>query len=151
VLVPAVSRLQEDGSVTIASDVDETFPGDADGSQAYAITDSGRERLQELLQRPVAALDDPTERHKLMIKLGFIHHLPPADRAGELDTLIDRFYGFRQEWTEALEAHDEATMAPFDAHGYRVKLVELSIEILDTIIRWLEEIRSDARPASAQP
>lgn len=149
-LLPRVTQLEEDGYVDVAKGSDDSFPGDSVDGQTFEITPTGRERLQALLRQPLAALEDPTQRHKLMIKLGFIHHLPPDERTEELDSLIDRLHEFRREWVEALEAHDDETMEPFAAHGYRVRLIELSIEIIDTITRWLEDVRAEAQSASLE-
>ena len=36
-------------------------------------------------------------------------------------------------------------MADFDRHGYRVELIDLSIEMIDTLVDWLERHREIAR------
>jgi len=139
-LLPVVSELEEKGHVQPGADDGDAFRG-AEGSHPYEITEEGRNRLEDLLRQPLADVKDPQQRHKVIIKLGFIHHLPPEERTAEFDHLIDRFVTFRREWQEIRDEHDSTTMAEFDGHGYRVELIDLSIEMIDTLIDWLERHR----------
>lgn len=142
-LLPAVSELEENGHVRLVADGEDGFP-DAKEEYPYAITDAGRERLRELLTEPLADIEDPEQRYRVIIKLGFIHHLPPEEQAEEFDRLIDRFMSFRTEYEEIRDHHDPETMADFDRHGYRVELIDLSIEMIDTLVDWLERHREQA-------
>jgi len=151
-LLPAVSELEDRGHVRLVTGGEDTFPeteeteaGTDESEYTYEITAEGRERLQELLRQPLADVEDPKQRYRVIIKLGFIHHLPPEDQAAEFGRLIDRFTTFRTEYEEVRDDHDRETMADFDRHGYRVELIDLSIEMIDTLVDWLERHREIAR------
>jgi len=143
-LLPAVSELEKKGYVRLVADGEDGFP-DSKEKYPYAITEDGRDRLQELLGKPLADVTDPKQRYQVIIKLGFIHHLPPEEQVEEFGRMIDRFATFRGEWEEIRDQHDRETMADFDRHGYRVELIDLSIEMIDTLVDWLERHQEIAR------
>lgn len=124
VLEPALARLREQGHVR--------------GSPTYRITESGRDRLRELLREPVSDVADPTQRPHLLVKLGFLHHLPPSEQDDEVARLEDQFHRARAEWIDVANAHgaDEAAHS-----GYRLELIELTIQLLDAQLEWIGELR----------
>ena len=125
-LDPTLDRLREEGYVI--------------GSQVYSLTDQGRERLRSLLREPVAAVDDPEHRPHLLVKLGFLHHLPAEGRDAELAHLEDQFHEARNAWLETARMHNEEV----DHDGFRLELVDLTVELLDTHLRWVRRLRDSA-------
>ena len=112
--------------------------GHVRGSRTYRITESGRDRLRKLVRERVSDVDDPGQRPHLLLKLGFLHHLPPSEQDEEVARLEDQFHRARAEWIEVANAHgaDEAVHS-----GYRLELIELTIQLLDTQLEWIGELR----------
>jgi len=115
--------------------------GHAAGADSYRITTAGRDRLRELLAEDVPAVDDPAHRPHLLIKLGFLHHLPPTRQDEELAALEDKFHAAREKWVEAAAVHDDPEVEMGDT-GYRRELIELTVDLLDTQLDWLGRLRA---------
>lgn len=125
---PTVSRLLEAGYLAKGED------------DRYVATQAGRDRLAALLREPVEDVADPTQQPQFVVKLGFLHHLPPAERSDELAALEDRFVRARERFADARTAHDEAVDEPV---GVRRDLQELTIRLLDVQLEWLRELPRD--------
>lgn len=123
-LGPTLDRLHEEEYLT--------------GAQEYTLTERGRDRLRTLLREPVPAVDNPSHRPHLLVKLGFLHHLPPEDQAAELAYLEDQFHQARNSWVETLTMHEEEVTSH---DGYRVELIELTVDLLDTQLEWVRRLR----------
>jgi DNA-binding PadR family transcriptional regulator len=128
-LEPTIRRLLDEGYVT--------------GTHSYAATERGRERLRELLSERVQAVDDPSHRPHLLVKLGFLHHLPPERQDEELADLEDRFHRAREKWLDAAAVHDDVDM---EGTGYRRALIDLTIELLDAQLEWIRGLRRSLAP-----
>lgn len=122
-LDPAVERLADAGRVA--------------GTGTYHITDQGEERLDELLREPVEAVHDPAHRPHLLLKLGFLHHLPEDAQRDALAALEDRFHETLSTWRDIATAHDEGV----DHVGYRRELFDLQISLLATQREWVASLR----------
>lgn len=135
-LWPAVDDLDEAGCL-------ERLPPersvDNHPGEAYALTDSGRERLGELVRQPVDDFGLGARSH-LMMKLGFLHHLPPDERAAELASLADAAQTARARLVEVRDDHDEQ-VADHDQYGFRRELLDLRLRILDVFLEWLSARR----------
>lgn len=108
------------------------------GSGTYAITEPGREHLQTLLRERVSDVTDPNHRPHLLVKLGFLHHLSRSDQREELAHLEDQFSQARSEWIEAANAHDGGATTHSEE---RLKLIDLTIQLIDTQLEWIRKHR----------
>jgi len=134
-LDPAIERLRTANHIAMVSRM--TVNGESQSTE-YEITEEGRNRLQELLQEPIPDGVVPAQHPEFMLKLGFLHHLPPAEREDQLATLVDQFEQARNRWIDIKATHEEAVSNP---PGYRRALQELTIRLNDTYLEWLDEQR----------
>ncbi|WP_159900953.1 PadR family transcriptional regulator [Salinirussus salinus] len=133
-LDPTLARLRDRGHVT------EAYTAEAG---TCALTERGRDRLQTLLRKPVAAVDDPSHRPHFLVKLGFLHHLPADEQAAELAHLEDQFHEARNEWLDVATMHREE-VPPHES--YRLELVELTADLLDAQLKWVRRLREEVEP-----
>lgn len=136
-LDPTIERLRTAEHIAMISPmtVEEEPP-----ATEYEITERGRERLQELLGEPIDA-DIVAARHPhFMLKVGFPHHLPPAEQDEQLAALADIFEQARNRWMDIKATH-QAIDAPS-----RNSRSGSTIRILSG---WMNSDRADseARPA----
>jgi len=134
-LDPTLARLRESDHVTAVHTAE---------AGTCSLTERGRDRLQTLLRGPVAAVDDPSHRPHFLVKLGFLHHLPPDEQAAELAHLEDQFHAARNEWLDIAATHREEVSTH---DGYRLDLIELTADLLDAQLRWVRRLREDVEPA----
>jgi len=137
-LDPTLARLRDRGHVT---DIHTAEAG------TCSITERGRDRLQTLLREPVTAVDDPSHHPHFLVKLGFLHHLPADEQAAELAHLEDQFHAARDEWLDIAAMHREEVSTH---EGYRLELVELTADLLDAQLRWVQRLRDDVEPEREQ-
>ena len=121
-LEPVIKRLCEDGYIT--------------GTISYSITESGRSHLRTLLCEPVSDVSNPNNRPHLLLKLGFIHHLPHDSQYEELAHLEDQFDQQRLKWMERATTHTEMTHSE-----NRPDLIDLTIRLMETQLEWIRECR----------
>lgn len=133
-LDPTLARLRDRGHVT------EAYTAAAG---TCSLTERGRDRLETLLREPVAAVDDPAHRPHFLVKLGFLHHLPPDEQAAELAHLEDQFHEARNEWLDVAAMHREEVSSH---ESYRMELVELTADLLDTQLQWVQRLREEVEP-----
>ncbi|AGB32952.1 hypothetical protein C488_09896 [Natrinema pellirubrum DSM 15624] len=132
-LEPTVERLREVGHVTAVTSVTEAGRRETE----YAITDNGRERLRTLLNEPIPDDEIPMGGPRLVLTIGFLHHLPTDERRDRLAALIDRFERARSRWHDVKATHEETLAEPT---GYRRDLQDLAIRLVDTYCQWLTEL-----------
>jgi DNA-binding PadR family transcriptional regulator len=133
ILIPTLSQLEDDGRVRSVS-IKRGF--------GYEVTDDGRDRLRTLLEEPVEDLSHPSFRSHLMMKLGFLHHLPPETQRDELRSLEDQLHQARDRLLTINERH-EAEKEPSADTGYRSDMIDLRIRIIDAFLDWLETVRPE--------
>ena len=128
VLSPARDRLLSAGHIEPASS----------GDERYVITPAGVDRLQELLRSPLeeGTVIDIDQRHRLVIRVGFLHHLPPADQIDVLAEMEDRLREERDSWEQRFSAAEEDT----DTRGYRADMADLIVRIIDSHLEWIEGV-----------
>ncbi len=134
-LEPTLERLREDGHVAAVTSVTA-----GRRETEYAITDDGRERLRTLLNEPIPEDEIPMGGPRLVLTLGFLHHLPADERSERFAALIDRFERARSRWNDVKTAHEETGAEPA---GYRRDLQELAIRLIDTYCLWLTDLRDE--------
>ena len=133
VLGPTMTRLEENGHVELSL---------ADGGDPYRITDSGVERLRSLLREPLEDVADAPLQAPMLMKLGFLHHLPLDEQRRELARLTDQLKTARAELVDLQSVHEAAVDDETDA-GYRFDLIRLRVFVLDAVIEWLDTIEID--------
>ena len=133
-LDPTLARLRDSGHVT------EAYTAEAG---TCSLTDQGHDRLRTLLREPVAAVDDPAHRPHFLVKLGFLHHPPADEQAAELAHLEDQFHEARNEWLGIATMHREELPSH---ESYRMELVELTADLLDAQLRWVQRLRDQVEP-----
>lgn len=128
VLSPARDRLLEVGHIEPA----------ATGDERYVITTSGVDRLRDLLRSPLeeGTVIDIDQRHRLVIRVGFLHHLPPGDQADVLAEMEDRLREERESWLQRFSAAD----GDADTRGYRADMADLIVRIIDSHLEWIEGV-----------
>ena len=73
----------------------------------------------------------------MLIRLGFLHHLPEKEQAAVLNTLEDRLVMEREQRVEIQQIHERER--PNDAQtGYRQDLIQLNITMLDALLEWVK-------------
>lgn len=137
-LNPTMTRLEESGHVELVLD---------ESGGSYRITDSGVDRLQSLLREPIEGISQSPLQASLVVKFGFLHHLPPAEQQQEIDALADRLRTARAELVDLRSVH-ETEVDDNAGTGYRRDLIRLRIFVLDALVEWVETIEID-RPAEA--
>ncbi|APX97736.1 PadR family transcriptional regulator [Natronorubrum daqingense] len=135
ILVPTISQLEEDGHVSAVA---------ADGSYGYEITADGRDHLQSLLDRPIDDVSHPSARSHLMVKLGFLHHLPVERRRAALRELQEQVLETRDHLLTVKSRHGEEP-SESSAPPTRGSLLDLRLLILDAVLEWLEEFEVSSR------
>jgi DNA-binding PadR family transcriptional regulator len=131
VVTPAIQDLVDDECIAPCSD---------EGQYRYRITDEGRKRLRRLVLDGLTADDvgDLKSRARVMIYIGFLHHLPEGDQAEAFESVSEALRDQRRKWREARHSHDAADEAA--NVGYRKEMVELNIQMVETFIEWLERL-----------
>jgi len=131
VLSPATKRLIENNSIKRVTKGSNT-------KYRYEITSLGKEKLDEFLRSPIEERDlmNLSSRHQLVIKLGFLHHLPKDDQESVLNNMKSNLAERLGRW----EAIQEEYHASNTQTGYREDFVQLKIEILEAHIEWIEEL-----------
>ena len=137
VLGPTMTRLEENGHVELSF---------ADGGDPYRITDSGLEQLRSLLREPLEDVEGAPLQAPLLLKLGFLHHLPLEEQRREIDRLTDRLRTARSELVELQSVHEREVDDETDA-GYRGELIRLRVFVLDAVLEWLETVEFDRSAA----
>lgn len=130
VIEPAMTGLETDGHVEVTL---------FDGVGAYRITESGRERLRSLLREPVDGLSSSPLQPQLVMKLGFLHHLPLTVQRDEVSALTDRLRTARADLVDVESLHETAVDEGTDT-GYRGELIRLRIFVLDALLEWLDTV-----------
>ena len=132
VLSSAIADLKEEEYITLSINSEES-------KYVYYITAKGKDRLHGLI-REAFETDEAfnfSNRHHVLIRLGFLHHLPEEEQAAMLNTLEDRLATEREQWVEIQQIHERER--PNDAQtGYRQDLIQLNITMLDALIEWVE-------------
>lgn len=136
ILGPTMTRLEESGHVELTL---------VDGVGTYRITESGFQRLESLLREPIEDVSSSPLQAPLVMKLGFLHQLPPAEQRAEIDALADRLRTARAELVDVKSMH-ETEVDEEHATGYRGDLIRLRIFVLDALLEWLDTIEI-GRPA----
>lgn len=128
VLSPARDRLLEAGHIEPA----------ATGDERYVITSAGVDRLEALLRSPIeeGTVIDIDQRHRLVIRVGFLHHLPPGDQSAVLAEMEDRLREERTSWQRRFSAADDDV----DSRGYRADMADLIVRIIDSHLEWIEGV-----------
>ncbi len=130
ILSPTASQLVDDGHVEVVSEAE---------SVGHRITDEGVDRLRELLREPVEDVSHPSFRPHLMMKLGFLHHLPAGEQREELDGLREQLHAARDRLLTADQSH-ETEGTDSEAVGYRSELIDLRVRIIDAFVDWLDRV-----------
>lgn len=133
VLGPTMTRLEENGYVELSL---------GDGGDPYRITDSGLERLRSLLREPLEDIEHSPLQPPLLMKLGFLHHLPLDEQRREIDRLTDRLRTARAELVDLRSVHEREVDDETDT-GYRGELIRLRILVFDAVLEWLDTIEFD--------
>lgn len=130
ILGPTMTRLEERGHVELKL---------VDGTGTYQITESGGHRLQSLLREPLEDVSGSPLQAPLVMKFGFLHHLPPTEQRHEIDALTDQLRTARAELVDVRSRHKTAVDDERDT-GYRGDLIRLRIFVLDALLEWLDTI-----------
>ena len=139
VLEPTLDRLRSAGHVAPVS-----ADGGAETKTAFEITADGRDRLADLLRRPVPADAIVTRQPQFVLKMGFLHHLPAAEQADQLAALEDRVEQERNRWLDVIDRHAAASADP---PGYRRDLQDLTVRLYDTYREWLAGLGAPSQTA----
>lgn len=131
ILIPTISQLEDEGHLNATT---------ADGNYAYEITPAGRDRLKALLRERIEDVSHPSFRPHLLLKLGFLHHLPKDEQHTENESLQDQLYETRDRLL-TLESYHGDKRKPGASAGYRGGLIDLRVRIIDTIIDWLKSFK----------
>lgn len=128
VLSPARDRLLETGHIEPV----------AAGDERYAITTSGEDHLRDLLNQPLeeGVVIDIDQRHRLVIRVGFLHHLPREEQADMLSKMEDRLRTEREEWLARFSAAEDS----HETRGYRGDMADLIVRIIDSHLDWIEGV-----------
>lgn len=135
-LGPAFERLEAADHVSMVSITDERRRTE------YEITERGRDRLRALLREPIPDEIGPARQPHLVVKVGFLHHLPEEERTDKLAALVDQFERARNRWMDVKATHTDAVS---DSPGYRRDLQELNVRLYDTYLEWLDELEGSDR------
>jgi DNA-binding PadR family transcriptional regulator len=135
ILIPTISQLEEDGRVVSVSD---------ECGYGYKITDDGIDRLRVHLEEPVEDVSKPSFRSHLMMKLGFLHHLPTEAQRDELRSMEDQLHQARDQLVTVEERHKDELGSQSNT-GYRRDMIDLRIRIIDAFLDWLGTVRSEPR------
>jgi DNA-binding PadR family transcriptional regulator len=132
VVMPTVRELEKRGDVVSSSGTD--------GEYSYHITDSGRERLQELLLDALTDNEaaDVSNHQYVLVHLGFLHHLPERDRTAALASLKEALRERREKWLEVERTHADADVGTNT--GCRRDIFRLNTRIIEVLLEWLQEI-----------
>lgn len=132
VVSTAATDLGEEGHVALSTNRRE-------GKYVYQITPTGRERLRELIRTGFETdeIFEFSKRRDVLIRLGFLHHLPEEDQAVVLNTIEDRLITEREQWVEIQQMH-ECERADDAQTGYRQDLIQLNITMLDALLQWVK-------------
>ncbi|ELZ04056.1 hypothetical protein C482_03451 [Natrialba chahannaoensis JCM 10990] len=130
ILVPTIDHLEEQGHVELTASTPVA---------TYKLTDSGQDRLQSLLTGPVEDVSHPSFRPHLMLKLGFLHHLPTERQRDELNQIKDQLHTARETLLDIDETHETA-VENRESVGYRRNLTDLRVRITDAFLAWLDEV-----------
>jgi len=130
VITPAAQRLVETDSI-------RRSVGDSASKYGYENTEHGEERLTNFLRDSIEEdLIDLSSRHHLVIKLGFLHHLPKKEQRAVFDSITEKLHTELEKW--------EAVQSGFDSaegqSGYRKDFVQLKIEILEVHLEWVAQL-----------
>ncbi|MFB6304015.1 MAG: hypothetical protein ABEH47_02525 [Haloferacaceae archaeon] len=152
VLSPTIRELEEAGHVEASVREDEDAAADLDAEEyVYSITDGGYEHLRDLIREGLRDRDsfDVSQRSQVMVRLGFLHHLPEREQAAALSAIADGLRAEREKWEEVRRAHRESER---EGAGYRGELTRLNVRMIDTFIEWIEglDIRTFDEPATAE-
>lgn len=142
-LDPTMERLRAGGHLEAVT----TVTAQGRRETEYAITDEGRDRLRTLLNESIPDDEIPMGGPRLVLTLGFLHHLSADERRDRLAALIDRFEEARSRWSDVKSTHEETLSGPT---GYRRDLQELSIRLIDTYLRWLADLRDELADSTQQ-
>lgn len=134
ILGPTLSALEDDDLVELAR---------TGGTWEYTLTAAGREQLRTLLKKPVQDVSHELFHPHLLMKIGFAHHLPAADRRAEITELQAQLSEERDRIRNVQLAHEDG--ASSESTGYRGDLFELQIRIMDVCSDWLDELLEDRR------
>ena len=132
VLSSAIANLKEEEYITLSINSEES-------KYVYYITPEGKDRLHRLIREPFETDEafNFSNRHHVLIRLGFLHHLPEEEQTAVLNTLEDRLAVEREQWVEIQQMHERER--PNDAQtGYRQDLIQLNITMLDALLEWVK-------------
>lgn len=131
ILTPTISQLEEEGYVE---------PVRTDREYGYEITPAGRDRLEAILSERIDDISHPSSRPHLMLKLGFLHHLPVERQHDEIESLQDQLFEARDR-LHTLEQRHEDESDSFGETGYRGEMIGLRIGIVNALLEWLEDVK----------
>jgi DNA-binding PadR family transcriptional regulator len=119
---------------------------DADGEYVHRITPAGEEHLRERIRGVFRDEDlfDFSNRHYVLITLGFLHHLPEDEQASVLDAVETQFAAELDHWTDVYATHERERDPVDDVVGYRRDLVRLNVTMLESLLEWVRglEVKS---------
>ena len=130
-LYPALRRLEKRGAIEAT--------GGTGRRKAYAITDSGMETFDTLLQADPDASE--TER-AFQVRLAFLGHLPKERRVKVLE---DRRTRLSQQLKTARETLVDARSARKNTDRYRLALMEHAMRSTEADIAWLDGLVASER------
>lgn len=103
------------------------------GKKVYGITDTGRERLHDLLVDP-----DMSDDRTFAVRVAFCHHLTPAER-------LELFVRRRAEVAQRRDQGRSATRSPARVNAYLRSLLEHDTESIAADIAWLDHLIESER------
>jgi len=130
VISPATQRLVDNDRI-------RRSVGNGGSKYEYEITEDGRKRLMDFLRDSIdVELIDLSTRHHLVIKLGFLHHLPEREQQSFFTSIDEKLRNELEKWEAVQERFDSGE----DATGYRRDFVQLKIEILEVHLEWVDQL-----------
>lgn len=108
----------------------------------YRVTPEGRMHLHKLIRDAFKTdeIFDFTKRHHVLIRLGFLHHLPECEQVAVLNTIEDQLAEERRRWFTIQRTHEQEHPDTAVQTGYRRDLIQLNVTMLNTLLEWVEEI-----------
>lgn len=135
VLWPAIDSLENEGRLERRVDTNDNAE-----RVLYSITESGVDRLQELLREPIDDIFQLHRRHILIMKLGSLHHLSDDEQEAQVRRLQERAKHALENARTTRREYAESGHDPTQ-YGYRRELLDLRIRILEELIDWIGSIR----------
>lgn len=106
--------------------------------KVYGITDTGRERLRDLLVDP-----DVSDERDFAVRVAFCQHLTPTER-------LDLFAGRRAELVRRRDQRSSAARSAGRLNTYLRSLLERDTESISADLAWLDRLIEAERAAQAE-